>query len=380
MGLNNFLPPDSLIESIPLICSLNLTMNYVDYVQQAPFPVLNKHGIDDVELAGEIDLLQNAILKSFPKVKEAAGIWIDSTSHDVTSILSHFSFFTSKRLGAYYSKIYRNVKKEDIKGLISILTRMKEEAFKGEANAKIVLGALVNFEKAVSLKNKELEGTYQGAKIALSHLTTYTDQIESKIMQLRQKVAENNKKVAETGIKEGTDAITNGIAVASSVATEKYTDAIKTGALMGFNFIKAGVEVIILDQESINLLHEIRELAPKLSKIENDLQVLNNATSELSSLLNTHFFSKLSITIIENYWQELQSYITNIVKALEQSRPEYPEVHDPKEIMDVWNRTIAGPIDKYLDYSIENTDTTPSKWDIESVQFDSLENLGNYTS
>lgn len=377
MSLPNFLPPDSLIEAIPLISTLNMTMNYVDYVQESPIPRLSTVGIDDIEIVGQIQTLQKAIDEDYPKVQKLAGIWITTTIHEVMSVFIGLSTFAHTRFGIYYKYINKYAISQDKESLNIILNKLIAEAYNEEASAKIALGALLNFKAELDLGNQALQKNYDETKQALSSLSDYTTQMENKIKQLRNTVDANNKKVAQTATDETGDLVQNGVGLATDAATDNGADAIKTGATLSFNAAKAGIDIIVMDQETISLLHDINKLAKKLNKVENDLQILNNASSQLSSLLSTHFFSKSAITSIEAYWQDLQTYLQAILSNLNRDKdaPIFPDTPNPQITITTWLESIYRPINTYLGF-----DSTPAEWNIDTVKMDSLDNLDQYKS
>lgn len=363
----DFLPQDDIIELIPSMATIQFTRNFSDYVEQMPIPKLYIDKVDDIQVVGEIKMLQRKIDIEYPHIQSLSGEWFGITENNITSIFIDLQHFANVEFHSYYDYICHHNKSKNTKLLIATLNRLKDLLMAKHLNAKKALSALVVYEGDLSNYRVILKNTYEEAKNSLSNLTNYTDELETKREQLQEKLKANNKAISKLALEEAKDVVKNGVAIAVSVGSEKYTDAIKTGAILAMNAAEAGVKIIALDVESIKLINEIQKLTQKLSGVERDLQVLNNAVAQMASISESHEFSKTIVTTLENYWKSLHEYVSNLIKDVNNNKTlDLPEA---KVLDKSWVDTIAKPLKHVMSFS---NLSTLEEWDLNDIDFKSI--------
>lgn len=367
MGKIDFLPHDDIIEMIPAMATIQFTRNFADYVEQLAIPKLSTTGITDIQLVGEINMLQKKINDEYPHIQSLSGDWFGITENNITKIFTDLQHFASVEFHSYYEYIHHHYTVGNHKRLSKSLQKLKDLLLNKQLNTKKALSALVIYEGDLTSYKVILEAAYSTAKNSLNSLTKITDDLESKRAELQTKLKANNKKVSELALNEAKDVVKNGVAIALSAGSKKYGDAIKTGAILAINAVEAGVSVIALDIDSIKLINEIQKLTEKLSPIERDLQVLNNAVAEMASINESHEFSKSIVTNLECYWDNLHNYVSGLLSDVNNGKK--LDLPKPKNLEQSWLDTIANPINKIM--SVSNLSSLV-EWDLNDVKLKSL--------
>ena len=360
----DFLPQDDIIELIPSMATIQFTRNFADYVEQMPIPKLHTEGIDDIQIVGEIKMLQRKINLEYPHIQSLSGDWFGITENNITTIFTDLQHFSNVEFHSYFDYIYHHNNSKNSKQLRWSLKRLKDLLMTKQLNAKKALSALVVYEGDLSNYRVVLKNTYTEAKNSLSNLSKFTQELEVKRAQLQAQLKANNEAVSSIALKEAKDVVQNGIAIASSVASEKYTDAVKTGAILAMNAAEAGVKIIALDIQSIKLIGEIQELTQKLSPVERNLQVLNNAVAQMASINESHEFSKTIVTTLENYWENMHKYVSSLLDDVNDNKT--LDLPEPRVLDKSWVDTIANPLKHIMSFS---NLSTLAEWDLNDVRF-----------
>jgi len=365
--MKSFLPENSLIEMLPTIATIQFTRNYADYVAQLPIPCLYTAGIDNVELKGEINMLQKVINFEYPKVQSLAQQWFGITENDIIQTFTDLQHFANVEFHSYYDYIYYHNNKNDKTQLKNSLSKLKNAIFTKQVDTKKALSALVVYEGDLTNYSVVLKNTYNQACITLQSVTKYTEELNSVRSQLREQLKANNKKVAKIGMETTQNIIKEGTVIAQNVATEDYEGAVKTGSILAINSLEAGVNVVSLDVQSIKLINQIKDLTLKLSDLERDLQVLNDAVAQMDSIMDSHIFSKEIITFLEKYWMDMESYVDGLIDEVNQGKT--LDLPKAKELDSAWVDSIATPLKHILSFK---SLSSLSQWNANKVSFNNL--------
>ncbi len=376
--VSSFMPPSDLIQAIPQIGEINLTLGYSDYVENLPDPQLNTQGITDPQILSKISDLQKAMDRDMATAKSHAAYYYQTVMVDLLQTYDNLRYFAQGSMtNAGYRLLYQSYQNRGNpsfaqNGFGKIQQRIKQFLLQAQDS----LTAVNTYNANIKADQNQFAADYDKEKSALSSISGNISAMDQKIAELQSTISDNNRKVTEIAIDEGVNFVKEGILCAVSAASGDEEEAVKSGATLAFEFIKSSVKIIVLDVNTIKALNEVAQLTNQLSLQENDLQVLNNVGSMLSSLTNSGTLSTTTLNTLIAYWQSLDTYLDQIIASIrnQQTLP----LADPDDVSKAWASQIAAPLSGFIDAG--NAMSTPSDWTHGKVQFDTLDNLKKYTS
>lgn len=378
--VTDYLPPDDLIETVSKMGVIKYTLNYSDYIGEMGYPPLSEKGITDANTIAEIKKLSIRVDQDLDTAKGHANSYFNLVNVQLLTVYDTLvNFASGPETQAFYKAIvddYADVANPDKKNaVIHGLQKISDTAGNNIIAVKEAYGDALRYNVALSDDHSRFQMDYKSQQQVFGKLTDAFLQLDEKLASLRNQISANNEKVSKVALDEGLNIVENGVSVASDVASGQEADAVKTGAIMGFKFAKAAGTIIVLDAQTISLISEVADLSKQLTQVENDLQMLNNVGSILTSLTDGGTYSTDTLTALENYWKNLQSYIDSLIVDIKEDKP--VELSNPAHVAELWNSQIAAPIKGYLDAQLPKE---PARWVTGEVTFDTLDNLGKYTS
>jgi hypothetical protein len=375
---STFMPPSDLVKSIPQIGEINLTLGFSDYVENLPDPQLNSEGITDPEILSKISDLQKAMDRDITTAKNHAAYYYQTVMVDLLQTYDNLRYFAQGYMThAGYRLLYQSYQANNNLSLVQngfskIQQRIKQFLLQAQDSLTVVN----TYNANIKADQAQFSSDYAKEKSTLSNISGNVTALDNKITELQNQISENNRKVTEIAVEEGLNFVQEGILCAVSAASGDEEEAVKSGATLAFEFIKSGVRIVILDVNTIKAINEVAQLTDQLNLEENDLQILNNVGSMLSSMTNSGMISTTTLNTLISYWQSMDDYLDHLIASLNNNQP--VTLTDPDAVSSAWSNQIALPLGAFIDAG--NTMSATSTWVHGKVQFDTLENLKNYTA
>lgn len=270
----------------------------------------------------QITLIMTAIDAHFDTATKIARQWeigdplteTAAVKDSVVNTLMGFSRF-AHHMDSEYGTLIKGAYDKDETVVLSKLQRFKsvlEVLIAENKGAKTTVAA---YESSLSAALDAFNSDYKNVLSEVGTVSAAISKLHDKVGSLQDNIADNNAEVLDTFIETAGTEIEQGVVVAGGVASEDPAAVVAAGVQMGVAYVKGLVEVIELNEKTLQDLLEIRKLGLQIGQDEVILMVLTNIGTMLASLGAIKGLQLQIVGDVVDYLTDLDQAIDQLIKT-----------------------------------------------------------------